>query len=176
MKMGLRIEGMRDLDEALKQLPRATGRSVLDRALKRAAKPIQQKSRALAPRDTGALRKSIVVESVKRGNRAGKSAFAQALAAGGSVGDARAALVSASSGGETRAEVRVGPRKGKSKHESIKTIVQEFGSVNQPAQPYMRPAWDANRDAASANIRKELWSEIEKAVARRAKRAAAKGG
>lgn len=173
--MGLRIEGMRDLDEALKQLPRATGRNVLDRALKRAAKPIQQKAKAIAPRDTGELRKSIIVESVKRGDAGGKAAFARARAAGASVSEARAALISASSG-ETKAEVRVGPRKAKSKAEGIKTIVQEFGSVNQPAQPYMRPAWDANRDAASEGIRKELWSEIEKAVARRAKRAAARGG
>jgi HK97 gp10 family phage protein len=167
--MGIRLQGFPELEETLKQLPRATGRNVLGRALKNAAKPIQQKAQSLAPKDTGALRKSIIVEEVK-GKSGGKSAFAAARAAGASIAEARAATAGTS--GETKAEVRIGPRNGLSKSDSIKTIVQEFGSVKQAAQPYIRPAWDAHKDGASASVKTELWKEIEKAVARRAKAAA----
>jgi hypothetical protein len=36
----------------------------------------------------------------------------------------------------------------------------------------MRPAWDGNKDQALGILKKELWTEIEKTAARRAKKLA----
>jgi HK97 gp10 family phage protein len=36
----------------------------------------------------------------------------------------------------------------------------EFGTSRQPAQPYMRPAWDSTKQAVLENIRAALWAEI----------------
>ena len=51
-------------------------------------------------------------------------------------------------------------------------IWQEFGTVNQPPQPFMRPAWDGGKDALLDGIADDLWAEISKAAARQAKKAA----
>ena len=50
--------------------------------------------------------------------------------------------------------------------------MQEFGTVKDPRQPYLRPAWDAERIGVLEGIKEDLWAEIEKAAARRARRAA----
>lgn len=54
-------------------------------------------------------------------------------------------------------------------------VQTEFGNEHQAAQPHLRPAWDANKDAALEVIATEFWGEIEKAVARYNKRQAKKG-
>ena len=43
----------------------------------------------------------------------------------------------------------------------------EFGTVKQSAQPFMRPAWEANKQVVLDDLGENLWSEIEKSVARR---------
>jgi HK97 gp10 family phage protein len=42
--------------------------------------------------------------------------------------------------------------------------MQEFGTRHHGAQPFMRPAWDENRERALDIVRRELEQEIEKAV------------
>ena len=74
-------------------------------------------------------------------------------------------------------EAYVGPKAG-SKRNAIKAVVQEFGSVKQAAQPYMRPAWEATKGAVLDGIKGSLRTEIDKAAKRAAARAlrlAAKG-
>ena len=55
--------------------------------------------------------------------------------------------------------------------------LQEFGTVNMAANPFLRPAWDQYRDPTLDEIQDEMWIEIDKSVerlARKAKRDAAK--
>jgi HK97 gp10 family phage protein len=63
-----RIEGLRELDEALKELPKATARNVLLRTLKNVGEPMAKDAARLAPDDpaTGGkdLKNSIRVLSV----------------------------------------------------------------------------------------------------------------
>ena len=57
--------------------------------------------------------------------------------------------------------------------------MQEFGSVKQAAQPYMRPAWEASQGSILDSIKNILATEIAKATARaqaRALKLAAKKG
>lgn len=57
------IEGLAELDEALRELPRATSRNVLLRTLKEQAQPIADEGSRLAPRLTGKLAESYAVSS-----------------------------------------------------------------------------------------------------------------
>jgi HK97 gp10 family phage protein len=50
--------------------------------------------------------------------------------------------------------------------------LQEFGTKHAPAQPFMRPAWDAEKREVLEGIKDDLWAEIKKAVVRLARRAA----
>lgn len=50
--------------------------------------------------------------------------------------------------------------------------MQEFGSIKQAPQSYMRPAWDQDREALLGRLKVEIWAEIRKAIVRAEKRAA----
>ncbi len=171
----IKIEGLKELDRALGELTKATARNVLKRVLVKAGEPIAQAARNLAPVDSGELRDSIQVSSRIK-NTIGAAEFAAVLRAGGTRQEAGAALRAArrSSGPGSFAEVHVGPAQAKTKADAIKRIVQEFGSINNPAQPYMRPAWAQEQNHALDIVKAELGGEIIKTAKRIAARAAAK--
>lgn len=68
--------------------------------------------------------------------------------------------------GKNFAEVYVGSRRGSA------AIFQEFGTTEQPANPYMRPAWESTKDAVLDGIAEDLGTEIEKSRSRLARKAA----
>lgn len=172
MKTSVKIEGLKELDAAMGELGKSAARGVLRRTLVKAAEPMRAAAERNAPKDTGALAGSIIVTS-KIDNRAGKKEYGAVMAAGGSKSAAVQALRDARRAkgiGESFAEAFLGPAKA-GKRGSIKAMVQEFGSSKQDAQPYMRPAFDAEVNTVLGNIKGELTTEIDKAVARARKRA-----
>lgn len=141
------VEGLAELDEALKELPKATARNVLLRVLKWAGQIIADAGEALAPRLTGGLAQSYTV-GTKLSRRQKKL-----------------------NRKESDVEVYVGPTP------HAKSVQTEFGNVHQAAQPHLRPAWDGNVMKVLDGIREKLAEEIEKArvrLARKAERIAAK--
>jgi hypothetical protein len=147
------VEGLREVDAALGELPKATGRNVMRRVALARLEPIAEEARRLAPDnpDTGVndLKESIAVSTklagyARRLNRRSKS-------------EAEAHMGPAGRGG-TKA-----PPQG---------TQQEFGNKNHGPQPFMRPAWDGGQEALLDGIAADLWAEIEKAAARLAKKAA----
>lgn len=56
-------------------------------------------------------------------------------------------------------EVYVGPN-------DPSAVQTEFGNDHQPAQPHLRPAWDANQKQTLEIIQVELWSDVTKTVDR----------
>lgn len=48
----------------------------------------------------------------------------------------------------------------------------EFGTIDTPAQPYMRPAWDAGKDQALRTVVETLTVEIRRAADRAARKLA----
>lgn len=139
--MTIEVEGLSDLEEALKELPRATARNVLLRTLKDASQVIADAESAYAPRLTGklALSPSVGTKLTKRQR--------------------------AQSSKESDVEVYVGPTA------HPKSIQTEFGNVHQAAHPHLRPAWDGNVMKVLDTIRDTLEAEIEKARARLARKA-----
>jgi HK97 gp10 family phage protein len=139
----VKVEGLSDLVAALEDLGKSTARNTLRRTLRIAAKPVADHAQALAPRLTGRLQLSIIV-----GNRLTRR---QAR-------DRR-------EDGPAFAEVYVGTASGHG-------VVQEFGTYKMSAHPFMRPAWDSDRERVLDTIKSELSVQIEKSAARAARKAA----
>ncbi|MET3662499.1 HK97-gp10 family putative phage morphogenesis protein [Aquamicrobium ahrensii] len=171
------MSGLKELDVALGEMSKGAARGALRRALTKAAEPMRAAAERNAPEDTGALKRSIALSS-KIDNRAGKAEYAAVMKGGGSKAQAAAALRDARRAkgiGESFAEVFMGPKKS-GKRKAIKAMVQEFGSKKQAAQPYMRPAFDAEAQNVINGIKSELSTEIDKSVRRARARAAKKAG
>lgn len=163
MPRPIKVEGLSSLAAAFRELPKATGKAVLRRVLLKRAAPLRDAAQSKAPKgETGFLK--------------------QSAGAGTKLSARQAQLHKAASGGgpmmtaagwrseaKNFVEVFVGFRS------SPASIVQEFGSVNQPAQPFMRPAWDANQMSVLEGLKDDLWGEIRKTAERRAKRLAKRG-
>lgn len=137
-----KLDGLKELERALGELPKATGKAVLRRVLKQAGEPIARAARARAPRDHGDLVESIDV-STKLSRRQ------------------RARHVKKST-----VEMFVGPGP------HPQAITQEFGTWFHAPQPFMRPAWDEQKMTALDITGTMLGVEIDKAAKRAARKAA----
>lgn len=180
MKTTVKVSGLAELDVALSELPKATQRAVLLRVLKQAGEPMRAMAADKAPRDTGELAQSIVL-TPKSKNKIGSAEYSAALKAGGSKAEAVSALRDArrAAAGEGRlnfAQVFIGPKSGRSKRGAIKAMVQEFGSIKQAPQAFMRQAFDSLKGQVIDAIAGLLGAEIRKTAARIAARKARKGG
>lgn len=136
-------------------------------------KPMGEIAAGLAPRDTGQLAGSIAVsaKAVGAGADIGKAEYSAIMRAGGSKAEAGAAMRAKrrdvkASGSSAHVELFMGPQRAKDKRTAIKQIVQEFGTRKMQANPYMRPAWDRDKNALLQRVQHELWREIRKTVAR----------
>jgi HK97 gp10 family phage protein len=152
----VKLTGFKELDKALEKLTKAAGKGVLRRALKKAAQPVADVASRLAPDDPSTTSEDLhreIFVSPKLSNR-DKAQHRKMFR------DDKASV-----------EMFIGP--------SVKAypqaLMQEFGTSRHGAQPYMRPAWDAGKDKVLDDIGGELWSEIDKAAARAARKAAKAG-
>ena len=157
----IKVEGLRELNDALSKLPKATSRNVLKRIGLKALEPMVQTASSLAPELTGELRASI--DASQKLSRRQKSVHNR---------EEGSKTVITPDGFRSTPKTVVFVFMGPSG--SAKSVVQEFGSVNQAPHPYMRPAWDANKEKSLDIIKNDLGSEIGKAAARLAKKARAK--
>lgn len=166
MKTTLKVEGLAELQKGLEQFKKSTQTGVLNRVLKRAAKPIEAAAKANAPVDSGELRDSITTEVVRQ--NAGKAAFADAMRSGASraeAGQAARAANRAAAGRGASATVRV-------RATAPQSVFNEWGTRKMAAQPFLGPALRHNENGAVRSIAADLKSEIEKTAARVARRAA----
>jgi HK97 gp10 family phage protein len=140
--MAIRVEGLKELDEALTELPKATARNVIQRAFVKAIAPMEAQAKSLAPRRTGKLAESINFGTrlSRRQKRLHKK--------------------------ESDVEFFVGAAALPHAH------LQEFGTVHHAPHPFMRPAWDSNKMGALNTVAAFLRDEIEKARVRLARKAA----
>lgn len=147
----VKVEGFKYLDQALKELPEATRKPTLRRALKKAAVPMAELANQNAPvGPTGDYAKSFAYSTRlnKRQGKLHRKLFK----------DDRAAV-----------EGFVGT-------DDPAGVQQEFGNQNHGPQPALRPAWDADKDQLVNRLGKELGPEIERTAKRAAARARRNGG
>ena len=176
--MKVEFKGGKDLEAALRELGnKALAKRVVERALRLAAEPIRNEAVNLAPDDT-ATGDPI---SLKSAIKIGKKATTRGLR-----------NFRRSEQGKDTAEVWIGidpsvrpPRDSKSKRNKRGTrflqsgggvaaysMFMEFGTGTHQAQPYMRPAWEGKKMEAFNRLADDLRSEIDKAAARAARKAA----
>lgn len=146
MRTTYKVEGLKELKNALQELPKATGTNVLKRVLIGAGEPIAAHAASLAPDDPTTsgfdLKRSVTVSH--RLSRRQRSKHRK----------------------ESKVEVYVGAGP------LAQASLQEFGTSNHPPQPFLRPAWDGGRMAALEYIKRQLGAEIKKAASRLAAKAA----
>ena len=152
-----RVEGLKELDKALGQLPRATGKNVLRRVARKALEPIITDAKGKVHVLSGRLRDSLAV-STKLSRR--QKALHKKLVRG----DRSSIEMFAGAGAHLFVP---------------QAIMEEFGTVKRGPHPFLRPAWDGGKMRVLNDIKKDLWAEIKKAadrVARKKARAASKIG
>lgn len=152
---GLKVSGFKELDQALAKLSKSTGTRVLQRAGVKAMEIMATRAETLAPDDIKTpapdLHRSIAVSTKARIGRA----VSEEIEKG------------------NRATVYVGPAFNLPRY--ARAMVAEFGSYKMAAKPYMRPAFHQTGHAVLDQVGSLIRAEIDKVVARAAKRAA-KGG
>lgn len=186
----LKIEGLKDLELALTELPKSTARRVLQRAAMAALEPMRQAAVRLAPDDPRTPPPNDLKSSIATSTRQASS---------------RGTIRTYE--GESRVYVFMGPgfSKGMTREQSADlatySMAQEFGAKphsiakgsgsktkrrlidrlrgrpaklhpGHAAHPYMRPAFDAHYRGALDSVRQALSTELEKAAQRLAKKAA----
>ncbi|WP_407496843.1 HK97-gp10 family putative phage morphogenesis protein [Pseudooceanicola sp. MF1-13] len=142
----MRFEGGKELEQALRALPGTTARASARRVMKGAGEIVARAAQALAPVLTGELVESygIGTQLTRRQRRAARG------------------------GDKADVEVFIGPGEG-GYQAGLQT---EFGNEHQAAQPHLRPAFDANVRNVLDHISREWWADIEKTLARRARKLA----
>lgn len=148
MAVVVKVEGLREVEAALRELPKSTGKNVLRRVLMKRGKVIADHARMLAREDEGDLKKSL-----KAGPKLSRRQAAQHRST------------------ETKhsAEIFVGAGA------LVQAITEEFGTENQAPHPFLRPAWDSGRNALLEGIKDDLWAEIKVAAERRARKLSKQG-
>lgn len=154
MRVGFKVDGFRDMERALAQLPRSTAKGVVRRVLKQVLEPVQDTADAYS-----AQFQIAITSRLSRRQRA--------QAAADFVGRVVTMYVGPVTQDGSHAphahliEFGTGPRH----HKSGKYV----GAVSP--DPFMRPAWDAHEGQLLEELGRRMWIEIEKTVARAAARA-----
>lgn len=150
-----KLTGFKELEKSLGELSRAAGTGVLRRAGTKAMEPMAKLASSLAPDDATTppvdLHTSIGVSARARTGRGGL----QDLEKG------------------NRVNIHVGPAFDLERY--ARALVMEFGSYKDQPQPYMRPAFDQDGAAVIERLKPLIRAEIDKTVARAARRAARRG-
>ena len=156
MNVKFEMKGFRDIEDALGELPKSTAKGVARRSMKKELQPVAAMANALWPGSSDDVFR--ITSRIARGQMGaslmerGPSIVNMFVGApGGRTGTPEAHLI----------EFGTGPRY----HKSGKYV----GAVSP--NPMLQPAWDANKHQLLEGLGARLWDEIEKTMARRAKRA-----
>jgi HK97 gp10 family phage protein len=154
----IKLEGIGNVDKALKALEDEFGdklarSKVLIPAVREALKPVLIQARANAPKDSGDLTRSLIVEARRPTSRDRRSKYVTRT-------DTVIAAVTTASGKKL---AKMGIKS------DARAIAQEFGTANHPAQPYLRPALESNAQSTVTRLGEILARRIEQFRAKNSK-------
>lgn len=156
MSVGFKVDGFRDMERALAGLKRGTSKAVVRRALKKVLKPVAEAA------DASMFQIAVTSKLSPRQRAAARGDFI------GSVVSMYVGPIDDEGRGSPHAhliEFGTGPRRHKS---------GKFVGAVMP-DPFMRPAWDANKHEMLEHLKREIWAEIQKTLDRAAAKDARAG-
>jgi HK97 gp10 family phage protein len=146
-----KLEGLAETVANMDALSKATQRNAVRRTLIQAGEPVADLASRLAPHETGALSFSIIVATqLTRRHKAEQR------------------------NKQSEVEVYIGPAGGSGA--LFYASHQEFGTVVNPAHPFMRPAWEGSKAQVLGSIVSGLKVQVDRAAARAARKAAKLAG
>ena len=147
MTASMKISGFREIDALLQSMPRQIASQGVTSGLRRALQPVATAARAYAP---GSLSERIrIAPTIKAGQQP------QSLAKPGK--GRRVMYVGATAPHAHLVEFGTGPRYHKG---------GKFVGI-MPPDPFLRPAWDANKDEVLANLAETIREAIKGSLGRR---------
>lgn len=158
MGVTIKLEGIGEVDQALKALEDEFGdklarSKVLVPAVREAMRPVLEQARANAPKDSGDLMRSLIVEARRPTMRDRRSKYVTQT-------DTVIAAVTTASGKKL---AKMGIKS------DARAIAQEFGTARNPAQPYLRPALEANAQSTVTRLAEILARRISQFRAKNTK-------
>ena len=171
VRVQFKIDGAKELDNALSQLPKATGKAQIRSALKKAAKPIKIAAEANAPGGpSGDIARSIIISTKVKARQRSQAAQAPAKGAVIFVGST-SPLAHLIEFGTQSHDIAI-------KKKSVLSDGNTFFGVEiihpgTGARPFLRTAWDAHKKEAVIIFGREVWKNLERTAKRFAKQAQA---
>lgn len=157
----IKIDGLKELEKALKELPLEIQKRPLRSAISAGAKVIADEAISRAPEgETGNLRKALYRYRSRRQSATGKETFLVGVRKGkGIYGNTRL----------NRRLNRVG-KKYTTQGEAYYWRFLEFGTSKMSAQPFLRPAYENAKERAVKVIKERLGKSIEQQARKLAKK------
>lgn len=151
MTASLKVTGFKELDQVLAEMPRALAGQAVSAGMRRALEPVAAAARSYA---AGSLSDRIrIAPKIKA------SQFAESIVK--DIRNRRLMFVGSGAPHAHLVEFGTGPRYHKSgKYVGI-----------MPPDPFLRPAWDANKDRVLAILAEAIKEEIARAIKRRVAKA-----
>jgi HK97 gp10 family phage protein len=151
MGVTIKLEGIGAVDKALQELEREFGdktaqSKVLVPAVREAMRPVLERARADAPKLTGDLRRSLIIEARRPTRKDRRSKYITQT-------DTVIAAVTTASGKKL---AKMGIKS------DARAIAQEFGTAKQPGgQPYLRNALEINSQSTVTRLAQILARRID---------------
>lgn len=150
--MSVDIKGLKELQEALNQLPeKIQGRPVRS-AVGAAAKVVMDEARRRVPVDSGQLKKAIYRGRSRSMSARGKETYVVAVRKG------KAKYANTQ---KNRRLNRVG-KNYQTRGEAYYWRFLEFGTAKMPARPFLRPAFESKKEEAVMVLQQKLLEAIDK--------------
>lgn len=169
-----KVAGLKELEKALGQLPKATGKNVLRRVALKAMEPVAQDMRAHAPEG---MEDDDIIVTTRRPKGGGR--------------EPRKSTVEVFAGPKTSkkghlTEFGTAPHTihAKKTNKGGRMVFYADGRIvstpvvhhpGTPPRPFARPAWDENAPTLPHNVGADLFAEIKKAADRQARKQARAG-
>lgn len=148
MNVTAKVEGLGALDQALKGIPRSTGKRMLTNAWKKAATPLLDMMKFLAPDDPETAPPYDLKSSLQIGTDTTPTGWGDAPRPYDAI-----VFVGATKFGNPQAGFT------------------EYGTVKMVAIPWGRPAWDSQNGRVLNIFKTDLWAAIERDAVRYGKAA-----
>lgn len=160
MSISVKIEGLKELQMALNTLPLEIQKRPLRSAVSAGAKVIEQEAEKRAPVRTGNLQKAIYRVRSRSESSVGRETYNVAVRKGKATYADSAKNRRLGRAGKTYATQGL----------AYYWRFLEFGTVNMPARPFLRPAFEARKNDALRAMQEKLADAITKISKKLAKK------